>query len=62
MKSLFERKNAVLGLYDLRRLQVSKKRYMDIEILITDPEVTKLAAFSKVTAWHNKFATRKKIV
>ena len=37
IKNLFEVKNIVVGYYDLRNVRISNNRFVDIQIIISDP-------------------------
>jgi len=48
MTELFELRKEVVGFYDLRNIKVSKRGFLDIEILVTDS----LVHSDRMAKWH----------
>ena len=43
-----------MGYFDLRNVRISDNKFVDIQIIISDPTHKDLAACKKIKAWHSK--------
>ena len=53
-KNLYEVRNMCVGYFDLRNVRISNDRYVDIQIIISDPTHTDITALAKIKKWHQK--------
>lgn len=53
-KNLYEVRNIVVGYYDLRNVRISNDRFVDIQIIISDPTHQDVMALTKIKKWHNR--------
>jgi len=53
-KNIYEVRNLFVGYYDLRNVRISGNKYVDIQIIISDPTHSDLAAYENIKAWHSK--------
>jgi len=53
-KNLYEVRNLIVGYFDLRHIRISNDRFVDIQIIISDPTHTDVTALGKIKKWHQK--------